>query len=307
MSIPNQCKFMKILMLCREPRLYSCRRLKEAAEQRGHHLDILDPNRCLLKLSQNTPHFLVYYQAENTSDAVLLPQYDAILPRFGITSTQMGCVVLQHFIAQGARSLNSPEAFLTARDKWKSLQYLLKEGISIPSSVLAGREVAAFVTMNNIASPSILKTLSGSQGIGVMLVEKKQSAVSILETFKQANVSVLAQDFIEEAGSADIRCFVIGNNVVATMQRKGQEGEFRANCHLGGFAEKINLSAQEQNIAIRATKAVGLDVAGVDLIRSKKGLLVLEVNASPGLEMIEKTSGEDIALQMILHLEKKFQ
>ena len=306
MSIPNQYKFMKILMLCREPRLYSCRRLKEAAEQRGHHLDILDPNRCLLKLSQNTPHFLVYYQAENTSDADLLPRYDAILPRFGITSTQMGCAVLQHFIAQGARSLNSPEAFLTARDKWKSLQYLLTEGISIPSSVLAGSEIAAFVTMNNIASPSILKTLSGSQGIGVMLVEKKQSAVSILETFKQANVSVLAQDFIEEAGSADIRCFVIGNNVVATMQRKGQEGEFRANCHLGGFAEKINLSAQEQNIAIRATKAVGLDVAGVDLIRSKKGLLVLEVNASPGLEMIEKTSGEDIALQMILHLEKKF-
>ena len=151
----------------------------------------------------------------------------------------------------------------------------------------------------------IIKTLKGSQGIGVILAECPQSAVSILETLKDANVPVLLQDFVEEAKGTDIRCFVIGDKVVATMQRMGQNGEFRANFHRGGTAEKVKLTEDEKSIAIRATKALGLAVAGVDLIRSKEGLLVLEVNASPGLEMIEKTSGIDIALQMILFLEQQ--
>jgi ribosomal protein S6 modification protein len=227
------------------------------------------------------------------------------LPRFGTTSTQMGCSVLQHFEGKETFCLNSSQAFLNARDKWKSLQLLLNAGVPVPNSLLSGGEVQAQATVSHISSPTILKTLNGSQGIGVILAEKPQSAVSIMEAFKQTNISMLQQDFIEEAGNADIRCFVMGDQVVATMQRIGQDGEFRANCHRGGKTEKIILSDEEKQIAIQATKAIGLDVAGVDLIRSKNGLLVLEVNASPGLEMIEKTSGVDIALQMINYVEKQ--
>ena len=279
---------MKLLMLCREPRLYSCQRLKEAAESCGHQMDILDPNRCILKLDKNQPHFSLYYQQNAESEPYLLPNYDAVLPRFGTTSTQMGCAVLRHLQGKGVYCLNKEQAFLAARDKWRSLQMLLEQGIAVPTT-----------------APMIIKTLKGSQGIGVILAERPLSAVSILETLKDANVPVLLQDFVEEAKGTDIRCFVIGDKVVATMQRMGQDGEFRANFHRGGTAEKVKLTEDEKSIAIRATKALGLAVAGVDLIRSKEGLLVLEVNASPGLEMIEKTSGIDIALQMILFLEQQ--
>ncbi|WP_439239754.1 RimK family alpha-L-glutamate ligase [Lonepinella sp. BR2474] len=297
---------MNILMLCREPRLYSCQRLKEVAEQRGHTMDILDPNRCLLKLSANAPHFAIYYQDSAQASPRLLPQYEAVLPRFGIASTQMGCAVLRHFTARGAVCLNEDQAFLRARDKWQSLQLLQQAGVAVPSSGLAGCEFSAKQAVAQMDSPTILKTLTGSQGIGVMLAEKAQSAVSILETLKEANVVALLQDFVAEAENMDIRCFVVGEAVVASMQRQGQQGEFRANFHRGGLAEKITLTPPQQSIAIQATKALGLDVAGVDLIRSEQGLLVLEVNASPGLELIEKTSGVDIAQAMIMQLEQKY-
>ena len=287
---------MKLLMLCREPRLYSCQRLKEAAESCGHQMDILDPNRCILKLDKNQPHFSLYYQQNVESEPYLLSDYDAVLPRFGTTSTQMGSAILRHFQGKGVYCLNKEQAFLAARDKWRSLQMLLEQGIVVPNSVLSGFEVEPKQAMKQTTAPMIIKTLKGSQGIGVILAECPQSAVSILETLKDSN---------EEAKGTDIRCFVIGDKVVATMQRMGQDGEFRANFHRGGTAEKIKLNEDEKSIAIRATKALGLAVAGVDLIRSKEGLLVLEVNASPGLEMIEKTSGLDIAIQMILFLEQQ--
>lgn len=294
---------MKLLMLCREPRLYSCQRLKEAAIQCGHEIDILDPNRCILKLRENSPHFDIYYQPKE-GDIYLLPDYDAVLPRFGTASTKMGCAVLRHFQAKGIYCLNKERAFLMARDKWQSLQILREQGIAVPNSQLSGVETEPKTIIQEMNFPLILKTLNGSQGVGVMLMETSQSAVSILETLKQANVSVLLQDFIDEAKGEDIRCFVIGNKVVASMQRIGREGEFRANFHRGGTAQKIILTDEEKRLAVSATKALGLEVSGVDLIRAKSGLLVLEVNASPGLEMIEKTSGVDIALQMILYLEK---
>ncbi|BFU59306.1 MULTISPECIES: ATP-grasp domain-containing protein [Rodentibacter] len=293
---------MKLLMLCREPRLYSCWRLKEAAEQCGHEMDILDPNRCILKLTKNAPHFVIYYQPLE-GEPYLLPHYDAVLPRFGTTSTKMGCAVLRHFQAKGIYCLNNENAFLMARDKWKSLQILLEHGIAVPPGRLSGIEVESKFSVRQADFPLIIKTLSGSQGVGVMLAEKTQSAVSILDTLKQAGVPVLLQDFIEEAKGTDIRCFVIGERVVASMQRIGQAGEFRANVHQGGSAREIHLTNEEKQIAVKAAKALGLDVAGVDLIRSKSELLVLEVNASPGLEMIEKTSGVDIALQIMLYLE----
>ena len=296
---------MKLLMLCREPRLYSCMRLQQAAEASGHQVDILDPNRCLLKLAQNRPHFQLYYQPNNEAEPYLLPDYDAVIPRFGSTSTKMGCAVLRHFAARNVPCLNDERSFLQARDKWQSLQILAQAGIAIPNTVLIGSEFQPQDGITQVKSPTILKTLSGSQGIGVILAERTQSAVSILETLKQANVPVLLQDFIEEAQGSDLRCFVIGDRVVASMQRTGQNGEFRANFHRGGTAEKIQLSEEEKAIAVKAAKTLGLDIAGVDLIRSEQGLLVLEVNASPGLEMIEKTNGIDIAVQMIAYLEKK--
>ena len=296
---------MKLLMLCREPRLYSCRRLKQAAEENGHHMDILDPNRCLIKLQQNPPHFALYYQPDMESEPYLLPQYDAVLPRFGTGSMQMGCAVLHYFQALNVPCLNHADAFVKARDKWLSLQLLLANGIAVPTSLLGGQETKANDAVRHIGTPIILKTLSGSQGIGVVLAEQPQSAVSMLETLKQANVPTLAQEFIAEAQGADLRCFVVGNRIVAAMQRIGQAGEFRANCHRGASAEKVILTEQEKHVALNATKVLGLDVAGVDLIRSANGPLVLEVNASPGLETIEKTSGIDIALQMILYLEQK--
>ena len=296
---------MKLLMLCREPRLYSCRRLKQVAEANGHHMDILDPNRCLIKLQQNPPHFALYYQPDVESAPYLLPQYDAVLPRFGTASMQMGCAVLHYFQALNVPCLNHADAFVKARDKWLSLQLLLANGIAVPTSLLGGLETKANDAVRHIGAPIILKTLSGSQGIGVVLAERPQSAVSMLETLKQANVPTLAQEFIAEAQGADLRCFVVGNRIVAAMQRIGQAGEFRANCHRGARAEKVILTEQEKHVALNATKVLGLDVAGVDLIRSANGPLVLEVNASPGLEMIEKTSGIDIALQMILYLEQK--
>ena len=294
-------------MLCREPRLYSCRRLKQAAEENGHQMDILDPNRCLIKLRKNPPHFALYYQADVESEVQLLPQYDAVLPRFGTGSMLMGCRVLHYFQGLGVPCLNNVEAFCNARDKWLSLQMLLQHDIAVPDSLLAGMEVDANRAVQHIGAPTILKTLSGSQGIGVILAERPQSAVSILETLKQANVPALAQEFIAEAQGADLRCFVVGNRIIATMQRIGQNSEFRANCHRGATTEKVVLTEQEKHIALNATKVLGLDVAGVDLIRSANGPLVLEVNASPGLEMIEKTSGIDMALQMILHLEQKIR
>ena len=292
-------------MLCREPRLYSCRRLKQAAEENGHHMDILDPNRCLIKLQKNPPHFALYYQPDMESEPYLLPQYDAVLPRFGTGSMQMGCAVLHYFQALNVPCLNHADAFVKARDKWLSLQLLLANSIAVPTSLLGGLETNANDAVRHIGAPIILKTLSGSQGIGVVLAERPQSAVSMLETLKQANIPTLAQEFIAEAQGADLRCFVVGERIVAAMQRIGQRGEFRANCHRGANAEKVILTEQEKHIALNATKVLGLDVAGVDLIRSANGPLVLEVNASPGLEMIEKTSGIDIALQMILYLEQK--
>ncbi|MDU8924251.1 RimK family alpha-L-glutamate ligase [Pasteurellaceae bacterium LIM206] len=297
---------MKLLVLCREPRLYSCRRLREAAEQSGHRLDILDPNRCLLKLANSIPHFALYYQAEQ-GEPYLLPEYDAVLPRFGLTSTQMGCRVLRHLSGLNTVCLNSAEPFLLARDKWGSLQALVRAGIPVPATVLAGSEFSAGQTVQRLSAPVVLKTLTGSQGIGVVLAERPQSAVSMLETLRQADVPVLLQQFVTEANASDIRCFVIGDRVVASMRRSGKDGEFRANFHCGGSAQKINLTKQEKNLAVRATKALGLDIAGVDLIPGRDGLQVLEVNASPGLELIEKISGVDIAVQMVAYAEHKMK
>ncbi|WP_026313144.1 ATP-grasp domain-containing protein [Actinobacillus capsulatus] len=300
---------MRFLMLCREPCLYSCQRLQQACEQRGIDLDILDPNRMLIKLAveQGQSVLQLYYQTGETYDKnrplpQLLPDYDAVLPRFGTTSTEMGCRVLRYFEAKQVKVLNNSIAFTLARDKWLSLQALVAARIAVPASSLAGELCSLDGHLAQHSIPLITKTLSGSQGVGVMLAESKQNAQSVLAVLQQAKLAYLLQDFVAESKGQDIRAFVIGERVVAVMQRSGNEGEFRANLHLGGKVQRIVLTEEEQQLAVKAAKAIGLSVAGVDLIRSDSGLLVLEVNASPGLEGIEQASGIDIAGLMIDNL-----
>lgn len=302
---------MKWLLLCREPRLYSCERLKQACEANGIQLDILDPNKMSLKLvnQQNQIHSEVWYQAgehaKNRQTPILLEGYQAILPRFGTASTEMGCRVVQHFESLGIPSLNNAQAIRLARDKWQSLQALSAHQIAVPTSSLSGHLFAEKAQVQWHHSPLVIKTLSGSQGVGVMLSDNANQASSLIETLTQANIETLLQDFVPEAKGQDIRAFVIGNEVVGAMQRNGAEGDFRANLHQGGSAQAVELSQDLQTLAVRATQAMGLDVAGVDLIQSADGFLVLEVNASPGLEGIEKATGEDIARRMVEHLKKK--
>lgn len=293
---------MKLLMLCREPRLYSCQRLKTAAEQRDCTMDILDPNRFQLRLENGV--LTCYYQQgeryeKSRPEPEKLSNYAAVIGRFGTASTEMGCNVLRHFELQGVAVLNNAQSFRLARDKWQSLQTLIASGIAVPNTAFTGELFATSASLNGFSHPIIIKTLSGSQGIGVMKSDQKSSSVSLLDTLKAAQISTIQQQFISESHGQDIRAFVIGDEVVAAMVRQGASGEFRANIHQGGHATSIQLSTAEQHIAIQATKALGLNVAGVDLIRSQSGLLVLEVNASPGLEMIEKVSGVDIAGKMI--------
>ncbi|WGE34486.1 RimK family alpha-L-glutamate ligase [Actinobacillus genomosp. 1] len=303
---------MRFLMLCREPRLYSCQRLQQACEQRGISLDILDPNRMLIKLAveQGKSIFRLYYQAGEPYDKnrplpELLPKYDAVLPRFGTASTEMGCRVLRYFEAQRIKVLNNATAFRLARDKWQSLQVLAEAQITVPATSFAGELCSFNGHLSQHHLPMVMKTLSGSQGVGVMLAESYPTAQSVLETLHQANINYLLQDFVTESKGQDIRAFVIGDRVIAAMQRSGNEGEFRANLHRGGNAKWIYLNEAEQKLAVDAAKAIGLDVAGVDLIRSYNGLAVLEVNASPGLEGIENASGVDIAGLMIEYLLNK--
>lgn len=299
---------MKLLMLCREPRLYSCQRLKAAAEQQGCRLDILDPNRFLLTLVQGEAR-LSYQLGEhfepNRPAPFTVEGYRGVLPRFGSSSNEIGCQVLRHLEANGVATLNSAAAFALARDKWQSLQRLVAQRIAVPDTQLSGELFSLNSALATQHFPLVIKTLSGSQGVGVMLSESADSARSLLETLRAAKLATIQQHFIRESSGQDIRAFVIGDRVVAAMQRRSQNGEFRANIHRGGTACAVQLSDEAAQLAVRATQAIGLDVAGVDLIQAEHGLMVLEVNASPGLEMIETVSQTDIASQMIAHLKQK--
>lgn len=300
----------KLLVLCREPRLYSCQRLKQAAEKAGFAMDILDPNRFLLKVEQGK--LTAYYQTgesyhQNRSLPQPIAEYAGVIGRFGTASTAMGCRVLRHFELQGIPTLNSANAFELARDKWQSLQVLAAAGIPVPPTVIGGDLVSSEGIATQISSSTVLKTLSGSQGVGVMLAENAKTAQAMRDTLTANQIPTLTQTFIPEAKGQDIRAFVIGDKVVAAMQRQGKAGDFRANIHQGGSATKITLSDNEKAIAIQATQALGLDVAGVDLIQSPQGTMVLEVNASAGLEMIEKVSGVAIAEMMVAFLKEKIE
>jgi len=288
---------MKIAMLARNPDLYSHRRLKEAAEERGHQLDIINTLRCYMNIASRRPE--IYYNGEK------LPLYDAVIPRIGASVTFYGLAVLRQFEMMGVYPLNESVAIGRSRDKLRSMQLLARDGIGLPVTTFAHdpKQTEEVVNLAGNA-PLVIKLLEGTQGIGVVLADTERSAKSVIEAFRGAGVNILVQEFIKEAGGTDIRVLVVGGKVVAAMQRQGAEGEFRSNLHRGGSARRIKISPEERSTAIRAAKAMGLNVCGVDLLRANHGPVVMEVNSSPGLEGVEKATGIDIAGNVIAFLEK---
>ncbi len=289
---------MKLALLCRNAKLYSHRRLVEAAEKRGHTMDVIDHLKCLLDIATGSPS-IVYEGKE-------VEQYDAVIPRIGASVTFYGTAVLRQFEVMGAYPVNESVAITRSRDKLRSLQLLSKRGIGLPRTMFAHKINKPREIIERLGgAPVVIKLIEGTQGIGVMLSETDRAAESIVEAFGGVGSNILVQEFIKEAGGEDVRCLVIGDKVVATMLRKGEEGEFRSNLHRGGSAQSIKISPKERETAVLSAKTMGLDVCGVDLLRSSSGPVVMEVNSSPGLEGIEKATGIDVADKIIEFIEKK--
>ncbi|ANB16968.1 30S ribosomal protein S6--L-glutamate ligase [Dokdonella koreensis] len=287
---------MKIAILSRNASLYSTIRLVEAARARGHQARVLDPLRCYLRIAPGA--FEMHYKGR------VLGGFDAVIPRIGASIAFYGTAVVRQFEMMGVHALNGSDAILRARDKLRSLQLLAREEIGLPTTVFGDNpdDTADLLAMLG-SPPHVIKLNEGAQGQGVLLAEKRSAAQGVIEAFRGLYANFLVQEFIAEAGGADLRCFVVGGKIVAAMQRQAPEGEFRANLHRGGKATAVVLSAAEKRIAVKAARAIGLHVAGVDLLRSQRGPLVLEVNASPGLEGIEAATGVDVAASVIRHIE----
>lgn len=288
---------MDIVMLARNPSLYSHKRLKQAAEDRGHTLRIVNTLRCYMNIASRRPEIWI--------DGEKLPRPDAVIPRIGASITFYGLAVLRQFEMMGVYPLNESVAIERSRDKLRSMQLLARDGIGLPVTTFAhdAKQVGEVLKLAGDA-PLVLKLLEGTQGIGVILADSNRSAKSIFEAFRGANVNLMIQEFIKEAGGSDIRALVVGGKVVAAMQRKGAEGEFRSNLHRGGSAQVVKLTPEERSTAVRAARTMGLNVCGVDMLRSNHGAVVMEVNSSPGLEGIEKATGKDVAGMIIQYLEK---
>ena len=291
---------MHIAMMARNPDLYSHRRLKEAAEARGHEMTIINTLRCYMNIASRRPE--IYYNGEK------LPYFDAVIPRIGASVTFYGLAVLRQFEMMGVYPLNESVAIGRSRDKLRSMQLLARDGIGLPVTTFAHdpkqtEEVLALAG----GAPLVIKLLEGTQGIGVVLADTDRSAKSVIEAFRGADVNILVQEFIKEAGGTDIRALVVGGKVVAAMKRSGAEGEFRSNLHRGGSAQVVRLSPEERSTAIRAAKSMGLNVCGVDMLRANHGPVVMEVNSSPGLEGVEKATGIDIAGKIVEFIEKHAQ
>jgi ribosomal protein S6--L-glutamate ligase len=289
---------VKIAILSRNTKLYSTVRLVEAARQRGHRVRVLDPLRCYMRIAPGD--FSVHYKGRALAD------YDAVIPRVGASITFYGTAVLRQFEMMGVFTPNSSDAILRARDKLRCLQLLAREDIGLPATVFGDNpdDTADLLAMLG-DPPHVIKLNEGSQGQGVLLAEKRSASQSVIEAFRGLYANFLVQEFIREANGADIRCFVVGGKVVAAMRRQGREGEFRSNLHRGGSATPAELSAAEIDIALRAARVMSLNVAGVDLLRSRRGPLVLEVNSSPGLEGIEAATGVDVGGEIIDYIVRR--
>ncbi len=286
---------MKIAILSRKASLYSTARLKDAAEAAGHEARVIDYLRCYMNIASHRPSIL--YQGEQL-------EFDAVIPRIGASNTFYGTAVVRQFEMMDVFPLNESQAISRSRDKLRCLQLLARRGIGLPVTGFAHstKDVEGVIQLVG-GAPLVVKLLEGTQGIGVVLCETKNAAESVIEAFRGLNANILVQEFIKESGGADLRAFVIGGKVVAAMRRQGAEGEFRSNLHRGGSAAKIKLTPEERSTAVRAAKAMGLRVCGVDMLRANHGPVVMEVNSSPGLEGIENASGVDIAGAIIKYIE----
>ena len=289
---------MKIAILATNPDLYSHKRLLLAGQEAGHDMQVINPLYCYMNVAASSPN--IHYRGGEP-----LPDFDVVIPRIGASNTFYGTAVLRHFETMGIYTLNESIAISRSRDKFRSLQLLARKGIPMPLTSFAQSpdDTEDLIRMVG-GAPLVIKLLEGTQGKGVVLADSHQSAVSIINAFKEMHANILVQEFIKESHGTDVRCLVIGDKVVASIKRQAKEGEFRANVHQGGKAMKVKLSPQERTIAIAAAKAMGLKVAGVDLVRSNHGPLVLEINSSPGLEGIEKATQLNIAGKIIQYVEK---
>ncbi len=288
---------MKIALLSRNSKLYSTRRLKEAAEERGHTIQVIDVLRAYMNIASHNP--TIHYKGAP------LEGFDAVIPRIGTSVTFYGASVLRQFEMMGVYPLNESVAITRSRDKLRSLQLLSRRGIGLPVTGFANKpdDIKDVITMVG-GAPRVVKLLEGTQGIGVVLAETQKAAESVIEGFMGVKANILVQEYIKEAGGADIRCFVVGGRVIAAIKRQAAPGEFRSNLHRGGSAALIRITPEERSTAVRAAKIMGLNVAGVDLLRANHGPVVMEVNSSPGLEGIETATGKDIAGQIIEYIEK---
>jgi ribosomal protein S6--L-glutamate ligase len=287
---------VKIAILSRNSSLYSTSRLKEAAEQRGHDVKVIDYLRCVIDVTSHRP--ALWYGGNKLEDI------DAIIPRIGAPHTFYGTAVVRQFEMMGVYPVNESQGIQRSRDKLRSLQLLAAEGVALPVTSFAHsyKDIDGLIALAG-GPPLVVKLLEGTQGMGVVLAETRKAAESVIGAFRQLNANVIVQEFIKEAGGSDIRAFVVGNRVVAAMERTAGPGEFRSNIHRGGAAKRIRLTPEERATAKRAARILGLNVAGVDLMRSNHGPVVLEVNSSPGLEGIEGATSVDVAGKVIEFVE----
>jgi len=289
---------MKIAILSRRQDIYSTKRLVEAAHQHGHKADVIDTLRCYMNITSQRPS--IHYKGKE------LESYDAVIPRIGASVTFYGAAVVRQLETMNVFCVNDSVAITRARDKLRSLQLLSKKGIGLPITGFAHSldEIQDLIKMVG-GPPLIIKFLEGTQGIGVVLVETAKAARSVIEAFLGLKVNILVQEYIKEAAGGDIRCFVVGGKVVASMKRQAiAPEEFRSNLHRGGYASSIDITDEERTMAIRAAHIIGLNVAGVDMLRSSRGPLIIEVNASPGIEGIEKATKKDVASAIIEFIKK---
>lgn len=288
---------MKIAILSRNSSLYSTKRLVEAGKARGHEMEVIDTLKCYMNITSTKP--MVHYQNR------VLDDFDAIIPRIGASITFYGTAVIRQFEMMGVFSLNESVSIARARDKLRSLQLLSRKGLGLPVTGFAHSTKMTQELIKLVGgAPLVVKLLEGTQGKGVVLAETDAAAESVIDAFREMDANILVQEFIKEARGSDIRCFVVGDQVVASMMRTAKAGEFRSNLHRGGTAKIIEITAEEEKAALDATKALGLNLAGVDMLRSSRGPLIMEVNSSPGLNGIETATGKDIAGIIIEYLER---
>lgn len=288
---------MKIVILSRNSELYSTRRLVEAGEARKHEMLVLDHTKCDLVIEKKNPHII--YKGETIKDV------DAVIPRIGASVTFYGTAVVRQFEMMKVFTSVESQALVRSRDKLRSLQILARAGLGLPKTAFTNYSKNVKEIIKHVGgAPLVIKVLEGTQGVGVVLAENNNAAESVLEAFNGLKARVIVQEFIKEAGGADIRAFVVDGVVVGAMKRQGKEGEFRSNLHRGGSAALYELTEEEENTALKAAKVLGLAVAGVDMLQSSKGPLIMEVNSSPGLEGIEKATEIDIAKKIIRYIER---